>query len=137
EREALGDVEGMRVDGKRAEDAQGGAFGVRCIHDFSGLPQELFIAEGDEFRWICHASRRSGKSSNGRPPGRNANRGPFDPPESAGVYKPVPWNCARTNESGQMAESGAEKLDAPGAVNRQAQGEGAGARSVVFRRGAR
>src|SRR5207247_6490423 len=49
EREAFGDVEGMRVDAERAEDAQGGAFGVRCIHDFSGLPQELFIAEGEEF----------------------------------------------------------------------------------------
>src|SRR5207237_6450005 len=28
EREALGDGEGMRVDGRRAGDAQGGAFGV-------------------------------------------------------------------------------------------------------------
>src|SRR5436309_4394274 len=69
----------MLVDAKRAEDAQCGAFRVRCIHDFSVLPRELFITEGDEFRWICHASRRSGKSSNGRPQGRNANRGPFGP----------------------------------------------------------
>src|SRR5438552_18809429 len=116
----------MRVDGKRAEDAQGGAFGVRCIHDFSGLPQELFIAEGDEFRWICHASRRSGKSSNGRPQGRNANRGPFGPPESAGVYKPVPWKCAQTYESGQMAESVDDTLADPCVSIRIA----AGARSV-------
>src|SRR5205823_10912549 len=77
----------MRVDGKRAEHPQGGAFGVRRVHDFSSLPQELFIAEGDEFRWICHASRRIGTSSNGWPQGRNANRGPFGSPESAGVYK--------------------------------------------------
>src|SRR5438477_6050696 len=103
----------MRVDGKRAEHPQGGAFGVRRVHDFSSLPQELFIAEGDEFRWICHASRRIGTSSNGWPQGRNANRGPFGSPESAGVYKPVPWKCARTNESGQAAESGDEKLDDP------------------------
>src|SRR5947199_261657 len=125
----------MRVDGKRAEHAQGGAFGVRCIHDCCGLPQELFSAEGDEFRWICHASRRSGKSSNGRPQGRNANRGPFGSPESAGVYKPVPWNCARTNESGQAAESGDEKLDDPSASYRLAAREGSVGEVDVFRRG--
>src|SRR5205809_711253 len=125
----------MRVDGKRAEHPQGGAFGVRRVHDFSSLPQELFIAEGDEFRWICHASRRIGTSSNGWPQGRNANRGPFGSPESAGVYKPVPWKCARTNESGQAAESGDEKLDDPSASYRLAAREGSVGEVDVFRRG--
>src|SRR5438046_7614543 len=124
----------MRVDGKRAEHPQGGAFGVRRVHQFSRLPHEVCIAEGGEFGWIVHASRRIGTSSNGWPQGRNANRGPFGSPESAGVYKPVPWKCARTNESGQAAESGDEKLDDPSASYRLAAREGSVGEVDVFLR---